>query len=310
MLSRNISYLLCSIVIILIFLGYVTSSLALLLGILCGISRLFDPTIIRSIVPVQSTLLKASVIGLGFGINITAAFKIGTDNFFISFITILVTFLLAFVLGRIFKSEKKLTLLIASGTAICGGSAIAAISPSIKANSEQTSMSLAIVFILNAIALFIFPSIGHYFELTQTQFGLWCAIAIHDTSSVIGSSEAFGIEALSIATTTKLVRALWVVPLVFLVSAKTKSINRRAFPWFIFGFIIAICLTSYVPGIAILSSKIVWFSRKLLIATLFLIGLQINFSQIKRLGFKTFALGTLTWLILIVLSLYYIIQCC
>jgi len=308
MLSRNISYSICIIVVVLVFLGYVTSWLSLLVGILCGIFQLFDQSFVGRIIPIQSTLLKTSVIGLGFGINITVAFKIGAGNFFVSVTAILVTFLLAFLLGRIFKSEKKLTFLIASGTAICGGSAIAALSPSIKANSEQTAMSLAIVFILNAIALFIFPSIGHYFELTQAQFGLWCAIAIHDTSSVIGSSEIFGNEALSIATTTKLMRALWIVPLVFAVSAKTKSINSKAFPWFIFGFLMAICVTSYVPGIAILSSKIVWFSRKLLITTLFLIGLQINLSQVKNLGFNTFALGSLTWLILIVLSLFYIIQ--
>ncbi|MEO0901171.1 MAG: putative sulfate exporter family transporter, partial [Bacteroidota bacterium] len=210
--------------------------------------------------------------------------------------------------GKILKSERITTILVASGTAICGGSAIAAVSPSLKADSSQTSISLAIVFLLNAIALFIFPYIGHYFGLDQSQFGTWSAIAIHDTSSVVGAAEVFGNEALNIATTTKLVRTLWIIPLVLIISFGSNSKERFAFPWFIFGFIGAMLINSYISEAAQISESMVWVARKALVFTLFLIGMQINIDQLKKLGFNILIVGVTTWIVLGAISLFYVLN--
>ncbi|MGB5821976.1 MAG: putative sulfate exporter family transporter [Saonia sp.] len=308
MLSRSTSYILGAIVLAGTLLGYISPAIALLIGMLGGIFQIVDKDLVSENVGFQKSLLQLSVVGLGFGIHIQEALVMGSNSFFISLIAIVFTFIIAFTLGKIFKSERITTILVASGTAICGGSAIAAVSPSIKANSNQTSIALAIVFLLNAIALFIFPTIGHFFDLSQSQFGLWCAIAIHDTSSVVGASELFGEESLVIATTTKLVRTLWIIPLVLIISFGNQSKSKSTFPWFIIGFLAAMLLTSYVPQIESVSDKIVWFSRKLLIFTLFLIGLQINIGQLKKLGFTILIVGILTWSILAVLSLLYILN--
>ncbi len=308
MLSKPWSYFFIILMVICIVLGYITPSIALLIGIINGLLHTLDVQLIERSASLQKYLLQIAVVGLGFGIHIQDAFIIGTQGFFISLLTILGTFLITFIISRLVGSEKKLTTLIASGTAICGGSAIAAVSPGIKASSQQTSIALAIVFVLNAIALFIFPPIGRFFDLSQTQFGLWCAIAIHDTSSVVGASQIFGMESLTIATTTKLVRALWIIPLVILISFSSKSSRRINFPWFILGFLLAMLLASYVPALEVVNDSIVWLAKKLLIFTLFLIGLQVNVSQLKKLGYKTAIMGTVTWLILALLSLIYILN--
>ncbi len=308
MFSKNWSYFFIAVVVLCVFLGYITPSLALLLGILNGVLQTFNYELVKSSINLQKYLLQIAVIGLGFGIHIQDAFKIGAQGFSISLIAIVCTFLITFTISRLVGSEKKLTTLIASGTAICGGSAIVAVSPGIKANSQQTSMALAVVFVLNAIALFVFPPIGHFFDLSQTQFGLWCAIAIHDTSSVIGASQVFGAESLTIATTTKLVRALWIIPLVLILSFSHKSSGKVNFPWFILAFLFAMVFTSYIPGMEKVGNSIMWLAQKLLILTLFLIGLQINVLQLKKLGYKTAIMGTLTWMLLSTLSLFYILN--
>ncbi len=308
MLSKTTSYFFGTIVLICIILGYISPALALMTGICVGIVRAFNKELVSQSVNFQRSLLQISVIGLGFGIHVSDAFLVGAQGFFISLIAIVCTFIITLTISRLVGSEKKLSVLIASGTAICGGSAIAAVSPGIQANSYQTSIALAIVFVLNAIALFIFPPIGYFFELNQTQFGLWCAIAIHDTSSVVGASQVFGMESLAIATTTKLVRALWIIPLVLIITLSSKSSGKFTFPWFILGFLLAMIVASYIPGIETISNAIVWLAKKTLILTLFLIGLQINISQLKILGFKTALVGTLTWIILAAFSLLYILN--
>ena len=212
------------------------------------------------------------------------------------------------VLANYFKSERISTILVASGTAICGGSAIAAVSPSLKADSSQTSISLAIVFLLNAIALFVFPYIGQFFGLDQAQFGTWSAIAIHDTSSVVGAAEVYGNEALNVATTTKLVRTLSIIPLVLIISFGSNSKEKFTFPWFIFGFIGAMLINSYVTSAEPISAHIVWIARKALIFTLFLIGMQINLAQLKKLGFNILIVGIFTWILLGVISLFYVLN--
>lgn len=289
-----------------IVFNLISPPVALLTGMAFGLLGVFQG-LNQSSGSLQKILLKASVIGLGFGIGYREAIEVGSQSFLISFLTIVCTFIVAFGASRFLTTENKLTMLIASGTAICGGSAIAAVSPGIKANNSQTSIALAIVFLLNAIALVIFPYIGRMLELSQMQFGLWCALAIHDTSSVVGASEAFGPESLIIATTTKLVRTLWIIPLLIVISFVFKTKGKLEFPWFILGFVAAILLSSNIPLVAQHSDIIVLIARKLLVFTLFLVGLQITVQKIRELGIKSLLIGVLAWISLAMLSLVYIL---
>lgn len=308
MLSKPVTYFIIILVLIATLLGYISPAIALLIGMISGILQISNNEVVQNNIKFQKYLLQISVVGLGFGINIQEALVLGSNSFFLSLVAIVFTFIIAITFAKLFKSERITTLLVASGTAICGGSAIAAVSPCLKANSNQTSIALAIVFLLNAIALFIFPSIGHYFNLSQSQFGLWCAIAIHDTSSVVGASALYGSEALNVATTTKLVRTLWIIPLVLILSFGSDTGKNIKFPWFILAFLGAMLLSSYVLQLQPINDKIVWLARKSLIFTLFLIGLQINLKQLRKLGFSIIGVGALTWVILVVLSLFYILN--
>lgn len=308
MLSKLVTYLLIILVLIVTLLGYISPAVALLIGMISGILQISNNEVVQNNIKFQKYLLQISVVGLGFGINIQEALVLGSNSFFLSLVAIVFTFIIAISFAKLFKSERITTLLVASGTAICGGSAIAAVSPCLRANSNQTSIALAIVFLLNAIALFIFPSIGHYFNLSESQFGLWCAIAIHDTSSVVGASALYGSEALNVATTTKLVRTLWIIPLVLILSFGSDTGKNIKFPWFILAFLGAMLLSSYIVQLQPINDKIVWLARKSLIFTLFLIGLQINLKQLRKLGFSIIGVGALTWVILVVLSLFYILN--
>ena len=286
MLSKTGTYILSLLVLIGTLLGFISPALALAIGMASGIFKIAQDDFVRNSKKFQKMLLQLSVVGLGFGIHMQQAIEVGSNSFFITLITIVCTFIIAFGIGKLLKSERITTILVASGTAICGGSAIAAVSPSLKADSSQTSISLAIVFLLNAIALFVFPYIGQFFGLDQALFGTWSAIAIHDTSSVVGAAEVYGNEALNVATTTKLVRTLWIIPLVLIISFGSNSKEKFTFPWFIFGFIGAMLINSYVTSAEPISAHIVWIARKALIFTLFLIGMQINLAQLKKLGFN------------------------
>jgi len=308
MISKPVTYGISAVVLLGTLLGYISPSIALAIGMIGGIFKLANAEFVEKNKKAQKYLLQIAVVGLGFGIHIAQAIEIGSNSFFVTLITIVFVFIIAFVLARILKSDRITTILVASGTAICGGSAIAAVSPSIKANSNQTSISLAIVFLLNAIALFIFPSIGYYFGLSQEQFGLWSAIAIHDTSSVVGAAEIYGNESLTIATTTKLVRTLWIIPLVLIISFGSNTQEKFKFPWFILGFLGAMLLISYVPALDGIKEHIVWGARKLLVFTLYLIGLQINIKELKKLGFNILIVGITTWLLLAFSSLLFILN--
>ena len=179
-------------------------------------------------------LLQVSVVGLGFGMNVNSALQAGAAGFILTIVSIIGTIVIGIFLGKILKIEEKISFLIATGTAICGGSAIAAISPVIKANEKQISVALGTIFILNSVALVIFPFIGHYLNLSETQFGLWCAIAIHDTSSVVGAAGKYGVHALEVATTVKLARALWIIPIALLSTVVFKNKDTRIkIPYFI-----------------------------------------------------------------------------
>ncbi len=251
-----------------------------------------------------SWLLKTAVIGLGFGMDFNETITAGKDGLLLTIGSIVFVLIAGYLIGKALKLQKETTHLISSGTAICGGSAIAAIAPIIKASEKDISISLGVVFLLNSIALLVFPLIGHYLELTQHQFGLWSAIAIHDTSSVVGSALAYGSEALKVATTVKLARALWIIPLSIISLFVFKGKNRTIkFPWFILLFIGAILLNSYfsLPGIA--TTSITSISKSLLVLTLFLVGAELSVEKIKVAGWKPIILGSSLWVLISVLSL-------
>lgn len=249
-------------------------------------------------------LLQVSVVGLGFGMQAKKAFEIGKENFFLTLTFILITLVLGYIIGKIFRIENKVSFLIAAGTAICGGSAIAAISPAIKAQEKEITVALGTILILNSIALFIFPTIGRALNLSQMQFGIWSAVAIHDTSSVVGAANKYGSEALAIATTAKLSRALWVVPIAFIASYLFKSNKTKVkIPWFIVFFIIAMLANSYTTFVQNYHHILATASKIGLTTTLFLIGAGLDKKLIFEMGIKPFLQGTILWIIISIASL-------
>ncbi|MDF2435996.1 MAG: hypothetical protein K0Q95_372 [Bacteroidota bacterium] len=254
-------------------------------------------------------LLKACVVGLGFGIQADQALEAGSKGVLFTIVTIFGTIILGYLIGKWLKIESRTSHLISCGTAICGGSAIAAIAPVVKAEQSQISMALGTVFILNAIALFAFPVIGHLFHLTQSQFGIWAAVAIHDTSSVVGASSRYGLESMQIATTVKLARALWIIPVVFFSAMAFKNkTSKFTIPYFIILFFIAMILNSYIPAIAPISKILTFLAQKGIIITLFLIGADISKETLRNVGFKPFFQGVLLWVIISVVSLLTVLQ--
>ncbi|MFN3272585.1 MAG: YeiH family protein [Cloacibacterium caeni] len=253
-------------------------------------------------------LLQYSIIGLGFGINLNTAIEAGSQGFLFTVSTIALVMIFGLFLAKILKIDKTIAQLISAGTAICGGSAIAAVAPILKANNKQTSVALGIVFVLNAVALFIFPEIGHFFNLSQNQFGIWSAIAIHDTSSVVGAASKYGNEALQIATTVKLARALWIIPLAFLISIFTKSEGKIKIPYFIGFFVLAILAGTYLPFLQNFNSIISEISRDTLKVALFLIGAGLSLQNLKNIGIKPLLLGIILWIFISSISLYAVLE--
>lgn len=259
---------------------------------------------------VSKYLLQLSVVGLGFGMNINESLQSSKEGMVFTIVSVVGVMSLGWLVGKFMRVDSKLSYLISSGTAICGGSAIAAISPVVKANENQITMSLAVIFTLNAIALFVFPTVGRFLELTQQQFGTWAAIAIHDTSSVVGAGAAYGKEALTVATTVKLTRALWIIPLaltsVFIFSGSEKK--KVAIPWFILFFILAMTANTYLSIPDVILITISTFSHKFLSVTLFLIGTGLSLKAIKEVGVRPIVLGVTLWFVISVLSLIVILQ--
>lgn len=256
-------------------------------------------------------LLQISIVGMGFGLNAVTAFEVSKDGFLITVATIALVFSLGFLFNKFFKIEKITALLISSGTAICGGSAIASVSPIVKAKNEQISIAIGVVFLLNALALLIFPFIGHFFNLSQYQFGLWAAIAIHDTSSVVGAAQIFGKEALEIATTVKLSRALWIIPVALIISYfHNKSTNSPGIkiPVFIVAFIMATIIATLFPEGQVVYEPVSVVAQQLLVTTLFLIGSGISLSQIKKVGTKSILYATGLWVVVSAFSLLLILN--
>lgn len=250
-------------------------------------------------------LLQVSVVGLGFGMNLQKVLDAGRSGILFTLVTIAGTLLAGYALGRMLRVGSGTAHLISSGTAICGGSAIAAVGPVIGATDEEMSVSLGTVFILNSIALFIFPVIGAALHLTQTEFGIWSAIAIHDTSSVVGAAAAYGAEALQVATTVKLTRALWIVPLTLGTAfAFRRNATRIAFPWFILFFLLASVLRTYVPAPDITWDVLVRIARVGLTVTLFLIGSALSRKSLASVGIRPLILGVVLWLLVSVVGLW------
>lgn len=255
-------------------------------------------------------LLQYSVVGLGFGMNLHESLASGKEGMTFTIISVIGTLAIGMLIGRkLLKVDRETSYLISSGTAICGGSAIAAVGPVIKAKPANMSVALAVVFVLNAIALFIFPSIGHWLELSQQQFGTWAAIAIHDTSSVVGAGAAYGEEALEVATTIKLTRALWIIPLALATSLIFKSKDSKiTIPWFILYFIIAILLNTFVlDSVPQVGTAVSGIARRFLTLTMFFIGASLSMDVLRAVGIRPLIQGVLLWIVISVGSLLYII---
>lgn len=254
-------------------------------------------------------LLQISIVGLGFGLQLDEALKAGREGITLTTMSITTVMVLGYFLGKFLKIERPLSYLISVGTAICGGSAIAAVTPIIKPTTKQMSLALAIVFTLNSVALFIYPAIGHLLNMTQEQFGLWCAIGIHDTSSVVGAANKYGDIALKVATTVKLSRALWIIPmsLLMMVLFKTKGAKIKI-PWFIGYFIIAILLHTYFPIFEGFSHIATTAAKSGLNLTLFFIGSTISIATLKTISWKPLFLAIVLWVIISVGSLLMILK--
>ena len=301
--------LLCDYVPALRFLSaWVTPPVVLFIGLvfalLCGQAY---PTFNKN---VSKKLLQYSVIGLGFGMNLQASLASGKEGMLFTIISVVGTLLIGMFIGcKILKLNRNTSYLISSGTAICGGSAIAAVGPIIKAKDTDMSMALATVFILNAIGLFLFPILGHWLGLTQQEFGTWAAIAIHDTSSVVGAGAAYGEEALQVATTIKLTRALWIIPLALVTSVIFRSEEKKiSIPWFILFFIVAMLINTYLLADYPETGKfIAGVARKGLIITMFFIGASLSVDVIKSVGIRPLLQGILLWIIISAASLAYIL---
>lgn len=280
----------------------ISPPMALLLGIL--VAQFIGHPYLHLNGKTTKWLLQISVVGLGFGMNAQVALQASKEGFWLTVITIIGTLVFGFLFGKLFKVETKTSYLISTGTAICGGSAIAAVAPVIKANENQISIALGTVFILNSVALFIFPWIGSWLSLSQSDFGLWSAIAIHDTSSVVGAAGKYGDEALQIATTVKLTRALWIIPLAFFSIFAFKSQGQKVkIPYFIGFFVLAIILNTYIPRIQSMGPSIFKLSKTGMTLTLFLIGSGFSRKSIASVGFKLILQGIVLWVVISVSTL-------
>lgn len=287
-------------------LPLVSSPVALVAGFL--FSFIFGNPLPKLTSKASTFLLKLSVVGLGFGVNFVEVIEVGKNSILLTFVTISATIGLGLLLGRILQIPKNTRILLSFGTAICGGSAIAAMAPVIKAKEDEIAVSLATVFALNAVALVLFPPLGGLFQLDQHQFGLWAALAIHDTSSVVGASAAFGGLALSIATTAKLTRALWIAPYALAAGLIFKSKQRTGIPLFIIGFIAAAFINSWLTHFQPLWALLYTVSRQTLVMTLFLIGAGLTRQILRQVGVRPLIMGVILWIVVSSATLALIIE--
>ncbi|MDE3235413.1 MAG: putative sulfate exporter family transporter [Bacteroidota bacterium] len=286
--------------------SWVSAPIALLTGIVAA--QLFKPSYQQLVHKFTHFLLQFSVVGLGFGMNLHTVVYAGKEGLGLSVLSIIITLLAGVGLGRIFATDKKTSYLIASGTAICGGSAIAAVAPVINAGKNQMSVALGTVFLLNTFALFLFPFIGHLLHLSDRQFGLWCALAIHDTSSVVGAAGHYSNSSLEIATVVKLARALWIIPVAIISAFAFKGASKKIkLPYFIALFVVAVLINTWLPGLHQYNKHFVSIAKTGFTLTLFLIGTGLPLSMIKDVGVKPFLQGLLLWIFISVLTLSVIV---
>jgi uncharacterized integral membrane protein (TIGR00698 family) len=290
-MSRSIFFL----AMILAASGLVSPPLALLGGLVYGFTCV-HPFQVES-KRLAKFLLQACVVALGFGMNLHQVLQAGRSGFLYTAASITIAMLLGLAFGSLFQIGKKSAFLISAGTAICGGSAIAAVGPIADASEEEMAVSLGAVFILNSVALFLFPFIGYAFHMTQSQFGLWSALAIHDTSSVVGATAKYGPTALAIGTTIKLARALWIVPLSFVTAIALKSKARIQWPWFILLFCLAALLNTLLPAFNPAFGVLNHLGKIGLTVTLFLIGTGLNKQTLQRVGARPLLQGLALWII-------------
>jgi len=302
-IGKNLFY----IILTLCLTPLMSAPLALLTGVLFATLKNCTPSGIDS-GKLTKYFLQIAVILIGFSMDLSQVIETSKTGFWITITSVTLTMTIGITLAWIFKVDKKTVLLISCGTAICGGSAIAAVAPLIAADKNQISFSLAIVFALNAIALLIFPIIGTKLNLSQETFGYWAAIAIHDTSAVVGAGSAYGDQALRIATTVKLTRALWIIPLsliLYTFEKKEGDVGIKI-PWFIGLFVVAILFRHFVPGWEVSFTYLSWLGQRGLVIALFLIGSSISFKEIKKAGWNPFLLGLCLWVIVSTTSVLFL----
>ena len=282
--------------------GIVSPPIALLGGLIFGLAFTHPyPADARAF---SKFLLQASVVCLGFGMNLHDVLRAGRSGFVYTAIGILLSLSIGMLLARILRVPVKAGFLISAGTAICGGSAIAAVAPIVKANDEEMAVSLGTVFVLNSVALLIFPFIGIALHLSQSQFGLWAALAIHDTSSVVGACAKYGAQALAIGTTVKLARALWIVPLALVTALQQRSQTKIQWPWFILLFCLAAVANTYLPQLSPAYPIFYRLGRLGLTVTLFLIGSSISRSTLRQVGWRPMVQGVTLWLLVATATLF------
>ena len=286
--------------------GLLSPPLALTAGLLYGLTFVHPyPGDTRRL---SKFLLQASVVGLGFGMNLAEVVKVGRSGFIYTACSITAAMILGLAIGRWFGVERTSAFLVTAGTAICGGSAIAAVGPIANATEEEMAVSLGTVFVLNSIALLLFPAIGWALHLSQTQFGLWSALAIHDTSSVVGATAKYGAVALAVGTTVKLARALWIVPVSVLTSIVKKSKRRIQWPWFIGLFCLAAVANTYVPVFNFAYPVLSRLGKLGLTVTLYLIGSGLSMATLRQVGVRPLLQGTVLWAIVAAGSLLLILH--
>jgi uncharacterized integral membrane protein (TIGR00698 family) len=284
--------------------SYLSPPLALAAGLAFGL--IFRHPFEKQSARLSRLLLQISVVGLGFGMNLHEVLRAGRRGFLYTVLSITFAMIAGMILGALLRVQKTSSYLISTGTAICGGSAIAAVGPITGASDEQMAVSLGTVFVLNAVALLIFPVIGTVLKLTQTQFGLWAALAIHDTSSVVGAAAKYGSEALQVGTTVKLARALWIVPLALGTAVIRHTKARIQWPWFIGLFCLAAVCNTYLPSGASLYAMLSKLARIGLTVTLYLIGTGISIATLKQVGHRPLLQGVFLWLLVSLASLWLI----
>lgn len=292
--------------------GVISPPVALAAGLCYGL--IFTHPLRMESSKLAKTLLQLSVVALGFGMNLFQVLKVGRSGFMYTAVSITASLALGLALGKILSVQGKASFLISAGTAICGGSAIAAVAPIMDASEDEISVAMGTVFVLNSVALFVFPAIGSTLHLSQNQFGLWAALAIHDTSSVVGASAKYGSQALVIGTTVKLARALWIIPVSLLTAAYVRAQHRKKadptapktnmkIPWFIFFFCLATVVRTYVPHFTAVYNSLSYLGRTGLTATLFLIGTGLSRKTLKQVGFRPFLQGVGLWVVVATVSL-------